>query len=189
MPLPVITDVMRVVWNYTHAASSTTFHNVMHHRPAGGDASDLADAIEANITKECYDTTGNSFQVTSVDVTPLDGTSATVHRIVAPGVSSSADMIPQGCVVVSLGTAKRGRSFRGRVYIPATQEGAQTNGIINSGNLDNVQDAWDAYRIAMATDLVPLVVASYELASAEDVTTTTARETLYTQRRRAGRQS
>jgi len=187
MPLPVIADVFRCALNYTSTQSPLTFHNVIHFGAPTLDADGVADAVEAAIDSPMYDATGNGFKISSCDITPLDGTSASLHRVLATGASSNADSITQGCCVVSLATAKRGRSYRGRVYLPAIQEGAQTNGLIASANRANILAEWQQFNTLTTADGAAMVVASYLHSTAEVVTGFIVRSMLATQRRRQGR--
>lgn len=193
-PLPEIADVYRVALNWQHSDYGWTATNVMHFRKSGGDASDVYDTLDSNVTAAMWEVAPEHAHIHSVDVTPLDGTGATYTGLTGDaskwsGPIASGLSTPQVCALVKLNTAKRGRSFRGRVYIPWASEQNVTAGQVDSANVTAAQAAWTAFIADMDGDSCQLVVASYVLASAEDVLTALYERDVATQRRRNQRTS
>lgn len=188
MPLPVIADVFRVTLNWTQTTGSISAHNVMHFENAGGTSTDVYNDINAHVTAAMWDFVVATGRVSSVSVLPLDGSSATtVFSTASPskwsGAGTGSDWIPQGCGVVTWQTAERGRSRRGRTYLPWVAEGEQAAGVL--ADVAACQTAWTNFLTAMnLTDTIP-VVASYKLASTRSVSAFLVRSFLKTQRRRA----
>jgi hypothetical protein len=187
-PLPVITGVYRVTLNWGTPSPSVHAHNVMHFfAPTLTDAT-LFTAIDGAVTAAMWDTVVNTASVKSVDTMKLDGSSPTVnHATGSPlkwqGQSTGSDYIPQGCCVVSEYTATRGRSHRGRVYLPWVSEGEQTSG--NLLDIPAMQTAWTAFLANVAAADAFLHVASYKLGTSSEVTSVVVKDKLKTQRRRS----
>jgi len=132
-----------------------------------------------------------SATIIAVDITPLDGVHATQTFIPdTPGDwhgGQGGDFAPQVAVMVKFQTANRGRSFRGRLFLPFTAEASIGQGHVTSGDLGATQTAWEDFADALIAVDLHLVVASYKLESAEDVTTVTVEGETGTQRRRQER--
>ena len=127
-------------------------------------------------------------------ITPLDGTSVSFPVTPTPGVkyhgvASTGDMEPQCANIVKFLTAKRGRSFRGRVYLPFVAESAMSNGKLTGATVTAGQAAWVTFVNGMATDGFPLVVASYLTATAQEIISTLYESFTATQSRRQKRLS
>lgn len=163
-PLPTISGVHRVAFNWRAGASGPYATNVMHFKGASTDTLALKNALDANVTTAMWAGCGVATNVYQLQITPLDGSSSTMIYTVTgtkwAGPAGSTGLIPAACVIVSLKTATRGRRSRGRVYLPFTDEGN-----VSAGSLDSAptaaQAAWDTFRTAMTTSLYPMVVASY----------------------------
>jgi hypothetical protein len=187
-PLPVITNVYRVamVWTGPGGQRAT---NVIHIRKASSNASAVATAVDANVTANMWQQVVNSASVTRLDVTPLDGSGATASLAVSgakwTGTAGAVDAIPAFAEVVTLRTSLRGRSYRGRVYIPFIGESAQANGSMTGTAA--AQTAWTNFIVAMAAAAQSVVVASYLHATAQDVTSAIIQTIGGTQRRRQSR--
>jgi hypothetical protein len=97
------------------------------------------------------------------------------------------EYIPQAASIVKLRTAKRGRSYRGRIFLPFLPEGGQNNGTLNAGDVAQAQTAWDDFVVDIAGNDCSLVVASYKHQTAEVVTTVLVEGEAATQRRRQSR--
>lgn len=170
MALPIIADTFRVAleWNGGDAV------NVIHVFSLTGDANDIADALEASVDSDMWATVSDSYEIDSIVVTALDGTSTSVVR--APTTAADwtggtgGEYIPGYATVVSLRTNERGRSKRGRVFLPRLAESAVANGIITSVDLSAMQLAWDTFRTNLNGEGCELVVASYLLETSEPVT-------------------
>jgi len=123
--------------------------------------------------------------LTAIRYTPLDGISATtVTTHVFAGLS--ANPLPaQNALVATLRTANRGRSYRGRVYESAHNEGDnQGVGAPSALLVAGVATQWNALLTALVGSGVSLVVASYHLVLATNVTAVSVDGRWDTQRRR-----
>jgi hypothetical protein len=134
MALPVIAGVVRCTYRGA-LGSGTQWANVMHFRYAGGASTPGITEITALEAKLRRLYTGTVYSggavwlaqcrsvVTLIDFTAyvLNGTAPPiVISSAAPGTNATATMCPQEVApVMTLRTAKRGRSYRGRVYFPA----------------------------------------------------------------------
>lgn len=186
-PLPVISNVYRTAFEWTPTIGGVPA-NVLHFRGAPGSAAGLYTALDANVTTGMWAFTSTDLLILTVKITPLDGTSATVINTTGGpakwGGSTAGDWMPAGAAVLSLRTAKRGPSYRGRIFFPGLVEGGQTAGTLASSAITIVQAAWVTFRTAMAAAGYTLVVASYTHATAETVTSTGMNPRYGIQRRR-----
>lgn len=194
MPLPVIDDVYRVALNWIDENSGFNATNVIHIANTGGDAEDVWDALDGNVTTNMWEQANVKAGVNQVVITKLDGAASSVVKNTGrpskwEGPASDAGSLPQVCGLVKLNTGQRGRSFRGRVYLPFCSENQVDNGKIVSGGMTEWQDAWEAFILGLVGDGCQLVVASYLLESALDVQTVLCERDTATQRRRMKRQS
>lgn len=193
-PLPVIADTYRVSFEW--AAGQQSAANVMHFRTASSGATpeEVWDCIDANVTANMWASCSTGSVIQEVRVTPLDGSSATQAFGTGSGAKwqgqTSGDFVPAGAAIIKLSTAKRGRSFRGRVFLPFLAEAAFVNGLLELGPLGLAQTAWEDFAndiIADPTTPMALVVASYKLAESNQVLNLLAENVAGTQRRRQGR--
>lgn len=196
MPLPVIADVLRVAVE-GQAANGHQWANVMHFRKSGILTFAAAIASLDPLLASHYSTnvaSGNSWhqlatttdKVTQIRYTPLDGTSATVvntHAIT--GVNTGDPLPAEVALVVTLRTGRRGRSFRGRVYVGPINEAINVPpGVPNAANVADTATQWNTFLTNLVGSGVSLVVASYTLLLATDVTTCTVDQIWDSQRRR-----
>lgn len=186
MSLPVITDTFRVVLNWHPGSGGANAVNVMHFRSTTLDSGTLYTALNANVVSAMWDWVANGISVDSVDITPLDGSTATTSFVTGGPAKwtgqGAGTGLPQVAGIVKLTTPLRGRSYRGRVYLPWVGEGeVNLNNLIDTAA---VQSAWEGFMNDMSTDGADLVVASYLHSTAEAVDTITAESTTATQRRR-----
>jgi hypothetical protein len=185
MPLPVIANVMRVVFDWVHPQAGFA-KNITHW---GGltTPADLAAALTANVVSHMTDSVSSGADLATFSITPLDGSSATeVFANTWGGGSGGDSPIPSTATIVKLSTALRGQSFRGRIYLPFTDESAVFAGALTIDEI-TMGDAWTDYKDAMEADGWTMVVASYKLASAEPVTSLLVERAVATQRRRQDR--
>lgn len=192
-PLPVIEDVYRCALNWLGVSGSQNATNVLHiwDVTGGHDADWVNDRLQDHVTSNMWATTADGAAVNEIAITPLDGSSAT--RIYAPDTPANwdggtgGDSIPSGAVLVSLATAQRGKSFRGRVYIPFLAEAAQDDGFLTGADVASQRTAWSNFVDDMAGANADLVVASYKLSLKGSVTSATIPQAVATQRRRQRR--
>jgi hypothetical protein len=163
--LPIINGIQRValLWKFGNTGQMAV--NVMHFSTASTDTLALKNALDTNVTANMWLQTRTDAQITQLSITPLDGTSATQIYAVSgtkwagPG-ATTADIMPQVTAVLSLRTSQRGRQNRGRLYLPwVTEDKAQSGAY--TATFGTQQTAWDTFRTAMATALMPMHVASY----------------------------
>ena len=164
----------------------------MHFRKGGGSSAALWTALTAHITAACFTMQPNYAHVTEVDITPLDGTGLTVPNSTGnvakwSGAGGSGEMIPAAANIIKLLTAKRGRHYRGRIFLPWVLEGQQANGTLIGAQVTACSNAWAAFLAAMIGDGYAPVIASYTLATADDVVAMTCEAPLATVRRRQRR--
>lgn len=187
-PLPVIGNCVRIGirWNTFQGVQP---YNVFHILTASDDLAAIADAISDAAQAATDDMWGpmNSGQVAnSVDITPLDGTTAMQTLPLSNSLQgmNTGQTIPAVCCTVSLKTPQRGSQGRGRLYLGPVTEAAVENGLILG--FDDVQAAWINFNDELAATPInaSLCVASYVHAEAYGVTSIVVKEPASTQRRR-----
>src|SRR5262249_41995151 len=122
----------------------------------------------------------------------LDGSSATQSFTTGgpakwKGTETGEEVIAQMAMLVKIQTALRGRSHRGRIYLPWVSEGSQTAGVIGPTIVAAAQTAWTAFIAAMNTADAEVGVASYKHASWQPCTVAAVESFGGTQRRRQPR--
>jgi hypothetical protein len=193
--LPDITGVSRVALKWAGPSGQTAV-NVIHvldnapsHTPA-----QMFTVLDAHVTASMWASMVDGAGVYEVDITPLDGITATQSFAVTGtpdkwSGTESGEFVPQVAALIKLTTAVRGRSSRGRVFLPFTAEGITSAGNLSTGAVGTIQSAWDAFRAAIhsASPSFDLVVASYKLSTAELVLNSFCELQTATQRRRQER--
>lgn len=193
-PLPTISDTYRVNLQWANTDTSRQANNVIHVRASGASPLSVATAIDTCVAAQMWQFQNADSRVVQMNVTPLDGSGVTLPVIIPSaakwtGFQTGGDMNPATCNIVKLVTGKRGRSYRGRVYLPWVTDGVQTNGILNSSALAGAQTAWVAFHTALTAAGFDWVVASYKLETADDVVGVLCESHTATQRRRNKRTS
>lgn len=188
--LPVISNVYRTALNWSHPVLGSAV-NVLHFRGAPGSAAGLFTALDANVTNDMWLTTPLAAQIDMVAITPLDGSTATLENTTDGATKWNGSIggqgMPQVATILKLRTAKRGKSYRGRIFLPWLLESLFSEGVIAPTEAAACQAAWVTFRAAMASSGYTLVVASYKLSTAELVLTSTVEGDAATQRRRMSR--
>ena len=163
-PLPIISGLMRVSFDWRETPGGATAANVMHFHTASTDTLALYNQIASSVSAAMWTGVSSTASIYQLVITPLDGLSATATYSNPTSAvwngNTSGDWIPQVAGVVSFRTANRGRQYRGRLYLPFIGEGAAQNGVF-FGSVAPGQLAWDNFRTAMKTALMPLHIASY----------------------------
>lgn len=200
IPLPVIPNVFRVVlkWQFT----PMTAINVIHvHAQAGPTTSTAVyNCINSHVTANMWLAANSTAGVTEVQVTPLDGASATSTFTTGQPAKWSGggtgDQAPQVAAVVKFQTALRGRDNRGRLYMPFITESNTLAGSLVAPLPSSMTTAWNTFNAALLADgTTPLdfCVASYDRdhggagAHYTPIINCIAESVLGTQRRRQGR--
>jgi len=117
-------DCAKVVIHYL--CQGQKFINILHFQNTNdfdtGDLGDLAEAIADSWVANIMPLLSNQISITEVDAVDLRTQSGPeAQHIVTPPVAGSltSPMLPSNvAVVLTKRTAKRGRSYRGRIYIP-----------------------------------------------------------------------
>lgn len=192
MPLPIIPGVIRCAFNWLDGASGLKATNVCHFAEVDNDPDALNTSLQANFTNNMWALQSNAVAMQSITYTPLfsalaGSTEHPITSIHAAG-TGSPDYSPQSCTIIKLGTGSRGRSARGRLYLPFIGETQQTKGTIQVVDANLVTGAWVAFVAAMALAAKPMQVASYKHATALPVSSVVCETRTGTQRRRQSQQ-
>lgn len=199
--LPVIANVIRCAVQGT-LANGREWVNTYHFlKPSGTSNAAAISAIDTLLTNLYNVNAGgaaaailsqvsNTARITGIAYLPLDGTSATVvisHSL--PGLASGDPLPAHVALVVTSQTGLRGRSHRGRVFLPPMAEGQNdASGAPSSGVLVGLQPQFNAFLAAATTAVMFPVVASYRFASQQLITDYVVRSKWSTRRKRQGRQ-
>lgn len=187
-PLPIIPNCFRVTLNWTNPNFGQTAHNVMHFSNTTGNESDVFNDMNAHVTAAMWDFVVLGSNVTSLDIIALGHSFTSVHFPIAgaptkwAGAGGGTDMIPQGAGVVTWRTNLRGRSYRGRSFLPWVAEQEQAFG--NLSDVSACQTGWNSFLTSMSATPTNPVVASYKHATYNGVSSFVVRSKLRTQRRR-----
>jgi hypothetical protein len=166
--------------------------NVMHLQDMSGtkDAAEVFLDLDTQFSTHLWEPLCSGAVVTEVEITPLDGTSATVSFATDQSDTwhsgTDGQCIPQMAAITKFSTPQRGRQGRGRLYLPFVSENVQSGGALSS--LGPWQAAWTALLADLITaQELALVVASYTHTSFSLVNRVTCEHQTGTQRRRQQR--
>lgn len=187
--LPIIADTYRCALNWINTQSTDVATNVIHIQKSGTNAAAVWAQLDAAAAGGLWIPVSQTGFVDNVHVTPLDGSSVTFPVFTGRptkwrGAGGTGDYFPAGAAVVKFLTATRGRSYRGRAYLPWVTETEQSNGSITPADVTSWTAAWVTWLTAMTTSGFVPVVASYKLATADPIIAVTGEPRLATQRRR-----
>lgn len=186
-PLPVIANTYRCALNW--AAGSQIAENVIHVREAASSSSAVFAALQAAFVGNQWKSASATAFIESITITPLDGSSVTQTFATTVGTvvgGTSGNWAPNVAVIAQLQTAKRGRSYRGRVFVPFTADSAQVDGQVVGATASAMETAWNTF-VGSLFGGTGLVVASYKHSTAEAVTNVQVGIGCATQRRRQTR--
>lgn len=198
-PLPVIPDIHRVAITYHN--NDTSFANVINVRidPTSGAtpldiATDIMHAWHGTTTPNLLNMQANSITMDAVTSTPLDGTSVSATSPFPAstiGTGTGLSVSAQTAFVMSLKTAVRGRSNRGRFYLGGVVAGV-LNGDGSLWTATGLADYLTRFSNFMTDALTPgniasFGVASYKLATFRDLAEWDPKAKLGTIRKRAER--
>jgi hypothetical protein len=166
----------------------------MHFESIGYSTGSLITSLEARVTAAMWQHTRTDSYIDQLTLTPLDGagtsvTYSTTNAAKWKGVNGTGDLIPQAAVINKFTTTLRGRSFRGRAYLPWPAEVACNNGVYDASARALQDTAWGNFIAGMSVDAHSLVVASYKESAATLVVGHQCEPLLGTQRRRQIRPS
>lgn len=188
MPLPVIAGTFRIalLWGTNSRPDAV---NVIHMRASTATPSTLFGALNATVAPGMWNWVSDQLKISRVVITKLDGATSSVE--VATDLSAkwsgqgSGEPIPQVAGLVKITTGIRGRSARGRVFLPFVAENRQNNGTMLTG--DVVTTAWEAFRTGFDTGDDGLGVVSEKLGVFYKAESCAAEARSATQRRRQRR--
>lgn len=188
-PLPIIPNTIRCAFNWS--ASGQHAVNVMHFHSLGDNIDNLWSALDDKVSSDMWAVVADAASIVTVDLTALDGISPTVSKVpTAAGDwdgGTGGNFVVNAAEVVKFTTDRRGRSFRGRAFLPFIAEGAIDAGTITSGDLADQQTAWETFLSDMGGVNHALVIASYLQVEANEVDTVLCEPVLGTMRRRQTR--
>jgi len=198
MPLPVIANTVRVAvrgtcpsgqrWvNVLHCRTTTTPPTALEIGSLDGQVSKLYLGPGFTGGSQLLGSCPAAVTLDDITYTPLDGTSASiVYAKTGVGTGGATDSLPsQSAAGVKFNTGLRGRSKRGRVYLPPFVEGASDlAGRIPAATVNSILAQWDGFRLALPPLNWNHVVASYKLILATSVTTYGVDRNYHVQRRR-----
>lgn len=187
-PLPVIGNCVRIGLPWSTALPVKPY-NVFHVITAQDDleqlAADIGQAMD-DAGSDMWRALAVDYTLPNIDVTPLDGTSATQRLSTQQTITgaSTGQVIPNTAMIVSFRTPQRGSRGRGRLYVGPVCESAVQNGQLESPSA--VFAAWSDFEdsLASSSSAASLGVASYTHAEVNGVTSIVIQDVLGTQRRR-----
>lgn len=194
-PLPLISDTYRVAFNWVNTAvTGLVATNVMHFHKSGSSAPAVAAIIDGLGTAAMWGSIVPQASINNIVVTPLDGSGVSfpLTPTVAAhwtGSGAAGAFVPNVAVIIKLLTQKRGRSFRGRVYLPFTDSTTISDGNVLTATKTGLNTAWVAFHTAATAAGLDWAVASYKLASQLNVAAVACEAQTGTQRRRLARTS
>jgi hypothetical protein len=198
MPLPIISHVCRAA--VTGACPpGGRWANVWHLNFSGGGwptSTDIAamEAILLRIYSGSDYTSGHPYftfanantTIDKITVTPLDGSAAST--IFTPGVSASSGNTPLGpaevACVLSMHTPFRGRSHRGRVYLPPVYVSQLNGGVFSTAFINYILAQVAGAQTALGGANWSIGVASYKTTAFNSATAFTIDTLPDVQRRR-----
>jgi|SRR5882672_3642689 len=196
MPLPIITDVIRVAVR-GRATNGHNFANILHFRKTAAITFPAAIAILDPLLLNNYTVNNGaglawrsigptSATLTQFEYTPLDGVSATTVITHALAGLDAGDPLPcSNSIVATFRTATRGRSFRGRAYTGPYAEDANAVAVPTAATVTAIQTQWSRFvTVSLVGTGVSLVVASYQRVLATDCIAVSVDGRWDTQRRR-----
>ncbi len=198
MPLPIIANTHRVAVSGT-CANGQEWANILHCRWTGAGTPTLTDiTVMQNEVKRLWvgatfppHAFARTFMPTAATIgqiasTALDGISATVVQTIALAGLDTNEALPAGVALcVTLRTASRGRSYRGRMYLgPWAEDANQPGGVVSSVLVGQMVGQLTGVMNSLLPLSWQLVVASYTLQIATPVTAITSNTQWDTQRRR-----
>jgi hypothetical protein len=196
--LPTIPHVVRTSVQGT-LTNGQQWANVMHHNFTGGGwpaASDIT-ALHAKVVRlysgSIY-TSGitlflqckNNVTLDRIVYTPLDGTAASTTTDVNATATETTDSLPvETALGITIRTGFRGRSYRGRMFLPAWCENQNgSDGRLPSGTATQLVNEFTGYQTDLGTANWTFGVASYRLVLFNSMTSVTVHREWHVIRRR-----
>ena len=187
-PLPTIANTHRVTFNWTDSGE-VVGHNIIGITTGSPMSSAViaglvANALDSNMFAPVVSTT----ELLTIDVFNMGIPEATVQvPVVGVQGQSGGQAVPNVAVVVTPRSVARGRSFRGRTYLPMIGESSIDSGIVIGPVVISTLAAWFDFNIALLASSITQSIISIELAVATLVAGYTVDTRQDTQRRRLNR--
>jgi hypothetical protein len=166
----------------------------MHFHKSGSNPAAVAAILDSNVTASMWGCQGTNSKIQTIVVTPLDGSSVSYPWNTGTpakwcGNISTNAPVPATSNIIKLLTTHRGRSYRGRVFLPWVDEDGQGNGKVDTTIHGTLQTAWVNFHTALTSAGLDWCVASYKLAVQNPVAAILAESYLGTIRKRQLRNS
>jgi len=192
-PLPTIADVFRIVLPWSTFAGITP-RNVFNVRCTDtSDVTEIAQQIGGVFTASgpnCFNVMNSNFHFIDINITPLDGATASSDVRLEAEVAGVADseILPAVATLVKFKTAQRGPRGRGRMYVGPCCENNVVNGSVSPANLLAMGNSWTAFieDLLLGSPSIEFGVASYLHSDFHPLTSVLVEQVLGTQRRRQG---
>jgi hypothetical protein len=165
MPLPIIADVYlaRLIWKDAGAPREAV--NDLYFKDTVGTqtGTDLFNDFQTARVRDMWALQKSSSTLYKIITTKLDGSAASVPTLTNGNVAwtgqLTGNLILQGANVITVRTGFRGRSRRGRIYLPWVAEDGQDAGTLLAASVTACQTAWNTFSAAMvAAGWAPHVV-------------------------------
>ena len=197
-PLPTIPNTWQVAQHLTQPGALHQFVNVFTVSTTGTDhtIADVAEKVAGAYAAELLPIIGSSVALGDTYVTPLDGSSgavivSTTHKGATGGHIGGNDMPDALAYCISWRTLGRGRSHRGRTFLPGVRTDrvtSQADSPLTTAAITDLQTAGDGFLVALAdvatAPVLLLEVLSRKLGSTSTVVATKANPHACLQRRR-----
>lgn len=165
MTLPIIPFCFRCVFHWNSLGGADHAVSVQHFSSPDLALDSVAAAIDASVQTHQFEGLTDDTIAETVDVTPLDGTTATQTFGLNNwhGSSGSGDPLIGQAIMVEGQTGIRGPSNRGRLFLPSPVESVVTTGELILANANEIAAAWNDYQTALIAADLAMGVASYTL--------------------------
>lgn len=163
-PLPVISNAFRVSINYLLAGEQVAT-NVINIFSLTQTQDQVGAIVVATMNANMFAPTSSSIVIDSIDVLPYDGVSPTKNfPVVGLTGGATGPGVPAVSLVASFRTPFRGRSRRGRAFLPWVAEGVQDEGIVEVATADDALAGWTQFQVDLLPALISQAVVSIKLA-------------------------
>lgn len=189
VPLPIIADTY--LWTVNYKVGTAPMANVLCFQKASSTAAVVNGNVWTawNATNSWQSLQSNTVDYLSSYCLPLDGSGMAdiVNRTTTHGGTSAPAVSPQTCLILTLRTALRGKSHRGRMYLGGISNlllGTPTTQWSSTG-MTGFNAAIGAWNVSLGTSNTVQCVLSRHLGVATPVSNVVARQYLGSQRDRA----
>jgi hypothetical protein len=140
--------------------------NVLHFVRSSNayDLDDLTNLLDSYFTSDMWGLSSSADVCSHLEITALyDTSSSRVFTLSSPIVGQGGgDYWPNSCGLIKMTTDQRGKSYRGRVYLPDIAETFVDNGVIKTANQNATTTAWDTFaNLMVGSDQWALGIVSY----------------------------